>query len=105
MTLVSSRSTRYSALSSAGGPSGRNCHGVSIAQGVMVANCGTAPGANAGGVGRHWPGARPPRNGGGGVGEPSAPRPGPISSATPPPPPPPPPPDPPPPAPLAAGDA
>ena len=58
MLFVSLNSTAYRALFSAGGPSGRNCDGDRMAQGVMVAYRGPAPDASAGGVGRHCPGAR-----------------------------------------------
>ena len=43
-----------------------------ITQGTMYANWGTAPGANAGGVGRQTPTVADPRNGGGAGVNPSA---------------------------------
>ena len=50
----------YSALSKAGGPSGfRNWEGLVMAHGVMLAHCGAAAGAFAGGVGLHSPGCDP----------------------------------------------
>ena len=70
------------ALVNAGGPGGRNCEGVLITQGVIYANCTPAPGKNPGGVGRHWPTATPPTNGGGGGVNPSVLRQAKIVSAT-----------------------
>src|SRR6185295_16368030 len=49
---------------------------------VIYANCGPAPGANPGGVGRHWPTAVPPRKGGGAGVKPSVLRHARIASAT-----------------------
>jgi hypothetical protein len=53
-----------------------------MTQGTIVANCGPAPDANAGGVGRHCPTAVPPRNGGGAGVKPSAARHAMIALAT-----------------------
>src|SRR5262245_18576403 len=63
ISLISWKSAVYCALSSAGGPPGRNCEWDCIAQVVIDATCGLEPGANAGGVGRHSPEVVPPRNG------------------------------------------
>src|SRR5262245_50709215 len=82
MAFVSLKSLAYRALVRSGGPAGRNCEGEAITQGVMVANCGPAPGRRPGGVGRHSPGAVPPRNGGGGGAKPSVLRHATIASAT-----------------------
>src|SRR5512135_3324996 len=82
MDFVSLKSAAYCALARLGGPDGRNCEGDSITHVVIVANCGAAPGRNPGGVGRHSPTSRPPRNGGGGGVNPSALRQAQISSAT-----------------------
>src|SRR6202040_1066484 len=59
-----------------------NCEGDNMTHGVMYANCGPALGRNAGGVGRHCPGALPPRNGGGAGVMPSVRRQAQIESAT-----------------------
>ena len=82
MVSVSLRSLAYRALVRSGGPAGRNCEGEDRTHGVMVANCGPAPGRNPGGVGRHSPTALPPRNGGGGGVKPSVLRHATIASAT-----------------------
>src|SRR5258706_2530163 len=74
IVLVSLKSFAYWALPNGGGPAGRNSDGASITQGTIVANWGTAPGANAGGVGRQSPTVVAPRNGGGAGVNPSAPR-------------------------------
>src|SRR5438105_3504280 len=65
IVFTSSKSAVYRALVSDGGPPGRNCEGEAITHGVRKANCGTAPGMKAGGVGRHSPMPSPPTNGGG----------------------------------------
>src|SRR4051812_2901866 len=65
IVFVSLNSAAYRALVSDGGPAGRNCDGALMTHGVMYANCGPAPGANAGGVGRHIPTAVPPTKAGG----------------------------------------
>src|SRR5262245_23571618 len=80
--LVSSKSRAYRSLVSAGGPPGRNCDGAAMTHGTMEANCGPAPGANAGGVGRHVPTTDAPRNGGGAGANPSPLRHARISFAT-----------------------
>src|SRR5688572_20965842 len=50
----------YSALSTAGGPSGfRNCEVLVMAHGDRFAHCGAAAGAFPGGVGLHSPGCDP----------------------------------------------
>ena len=60
MALTSLSSAAYSALESAGGPTGsRNCEPLVIVHGVTVAQFGNSAGANPGGVGRHWPGSVP----------------------------------------------
>src|ERR1039458_522526 len=56
MLFTSSKSAVYWSLVMATGPAVRNCEGERMTQGVVVANCGSSPGAMAGGVGRHWPG-------------------------------------------------
>src|SRR6187397_474896 len=66
MDLTSSNSAAYCALSSAGGPAGRNASDELIPHGVMMAHCGSKPNANPGSVGRHWPASPPPEYGGGG---------------------------------------
>ena len=58
-SLTSSNAAVYSALVSAGGGPGRNWSPLSIANGVTNRHCGVAGvWANAGGVGRHWPGSK-----------------------------------------------
>src|SRR5690242_6807724 len=81
-SLTSLYSAAYSALSSAGGPAGRNAFDEGIPHGVMMAHCGSRPGANPGSVGRHWPVSPPPRYGGGGGVNPSPLRQARIDSAT-----------------------
>jgi hypothetical protein len=71
MSLVSLKSVAYWALSKAGGAGGRNCEGDWMTHGVTCASCGASPGANAGRVGRHSPGAVPPVNGDGMSAKPS----------------------------------
>src|SRR6202171_2936883 len=55
ISLTSLRSDRYSELLSASGGGKRNCDGRVSSQGVIVASCGVAPDAFAGGVGRQKP--------------------------------------------------
>src|SRR3982750_2062493 len=80
--FTSLKSAAYSALVRAGGGPGRNCEGKLITQGVTCASCGTSPGANPGGGGRHWPGASPPVKGGGAFRKPSVLRQAQIAAAT-----------------------
>src|SRR5262245_38781031 len=82
MSFTSLKSSAYCSLSSAGGPEGRNWSWLSMPHVVIVANCGVAPDANDGGVGRHWPTAFPPRNCGGAGVNPSVLRHARIASAT-----------------------
>src|ERR1700739_429461 len=82
MVLVSLKSAVYRSLVSAGGPPGRNCPGATITHGVIYANCGPAPGANPGGVGRHMPTPVPPKKAGGGGVKPSVLRHATMASAT-----------------------
>ena len=53
----------YATLDSGGGGWGRNCDGRFSTNGAVTAWNLNAPGANAGGVGRHSPGAVPPKKG------------------------------------------
>src|SRR5262249_44804382 len=55
MSLVSARSAANSGLFKAYGGGRRNCEGRVKTHGVIVANCGPAPGVLAGGVGRQNP--------------------------------------------------
>src|SRR5258708_16040022 len=55
MSLTSLRSAAYSGLLRASGAAKRNCEGRVSTQGVIVASCGVAPDAFAGGVGRQKP--------------------------------------------------
>src|ERR1700739_3217945 len=55
MVSTSFKSAANSELVRERGGGRRNCDGRVRTQGVMVANCGPAPGAKGGGVGRHTP--------------------------------------------------
>src|SRR5437870_12173605 len=55
ISLTSLRSAAYSGLLRASGGGKRNCEGRVSTQGVIVASCGVAPDAFAGGVGRQKP--------------------------------------------------
>ena len=55
ISLTSLRSAVFSGLSRASGGGNRNCEGRVSTQGVIVAICGVAPDAFAGGVGRQKP--------------------------------------------------
>src|SRR5437879_13741696 len=55
ISLTSLRSAAYSGLLRASGAGKRNCEGRVNTQGVMVASCGVAPEAFAGGVGHRQP--------------------------------------------------
>src|ERR1700680_1467041 len=79
ISLTWLRSDRYSGLLSASGGGKRNCEGRVSTQGVVVASCGVAPDAFAGGVGRQKPREFggpamlcTPKNGGGAGATPSA---------------------------------
>src|SRR6266436_9150166 len=89
MTFTSLRSAAYSGLLRERGGGKRNCDGRVSTHGVIVAICGVAPEAFAGGVGRQAPTApsaptRPstPRNGGGVGANPSVSRDAQMASAT-----------------------
>src|SRR5258708_6075125 len=89
MTFTSLRSLAYSWLLRASGGGKRNCDGRVSTHGVMVAICGVAPEALAGGVGRQKPTAAgvptmpsTPRNGGGVGANPSVSREVQMASAT-----------------------
>src|SRR5215470_5509125 len=64
-SLISLKAAVYSALSRAGGAGGRNWLPLVRAKGVTPPQCGSRPGAFAGGVGRHWPASVLPTYGGG----------------------------------------
>src|SRR2546422_4738280 len=86
--FTSLKSAAYSALLRATGGGKRNCDGRLSTQGVMVAICGVAPKALAGGVERQTPMAGvpstpcAPMNGGGGGANPSVSREAQMASAT-----------------------
>ena len=82
MTFTSLRSAAYSRLVRARGGGKRNSEGRLSTQGVIVAICGVAPEALAGGVGRQTPTTGAPRNGGGGGVNPSVSREVQMASAT-----------------------
>src|SRR5438876_8891488 len=88
MDLTSLRSLAYSWLLRASGAPKRNCDGRLSTHGVMVAICGVAPKALAGGVGRQTPMAGvpatpcAPMNGGGVGANPSVSRAVQMASAT-----------------------
>src|ERR1700686_3782857 len=89
VTSNSLRSAACSAVLKARGGAKRNWDGRVSTHGVMVAICGVAPEALAGGVGRQKPTApgvptmpRTPRNGGGGGANPSVSREAQMASAT-----------------------
>src|ERR1700756_2977765 len=89
MTFTSLRSAAYSGLVRANGGGKRNCEGRVRTHGVMVAICGVAPEALAGGVGRQKPTApgvptmlSTPKNGGGVGAKPSVSREVQTASAT-----------------------
>src|SRR5258706_7089732 len=82
ITFTSLRSAAYSWLVRARGGGKRNCDGRVSTHGVMVAICGVAPEALAGGVGRQTPTFGAPRNGGGGGANPPVSRQGPKAPRT-----------------------
>src|SRR5262245_6019130 len=65
-SLISLKAAVYAASSRVGGAAGRNWLALVRAKGATPPQCGSRPGAFAGGVGRHWPGSVPPTYGGGG---------------------------------------
>src|SRR5262249_41659677 len=70
-SLISLKAAVYSAVPRSGGAGGRNWSPRVGARGSPPPQCGSRPGAFAGGVGRHWPGSVLPRYGGGVTPDPS----------------------------------
>src|SRR4030095_11384197 len=62
-SLTSSQSSAYCGLSRDGGPGGRNCELLLIANGTTNPHCGSKYGRKAGGVGIHTPGPLAPGRG------------------------------------------
>jgi hypothetical protein len=58
--LTSLKASPQAGLVRAGGPAGRNCDGLVMANGCKVAHCGSRAAMYMGAVGCHWPGAVPP---------------------------------------------